>query len=214
MRLRRIEEEWTRHIKANLGIYFFVVLLFLSGIVLGALAVRTLAIEQKTDLMDYLQIFVGDISSEGLPTGNELLAPTIWANTKTALLLWLGGLTVVGLPLSLALVFTKGFSAGFTVAFLVDEVKWRGFILAIAAIFPHSLFSVPAVLFLAAGAVYFATGVLKHRFFKRQNHFESVVPFWNYSLFVLYAGLAMILASTVEAYITPVLVKTTAAWLL
>lgn len=214
MRLRRLEEDWTRHIQANLGIYFFVVLLFLTGVVFGALAVRTLATDQKAELIDYLQVFVGDMSSEALPAGNELLLPTVWANIKTAILLWLGGLTVIGLPLSLALVFTKGFSGGFTVAFLVDEVKWRGFILAAAAILPHSLFSIPALLFLSAGAVCFSFCVLRQRFLRHQGHFEAAAPFWNYSLFMLYAGLALVLASLVEAYITPVLVKTTAGWLL
>ncbi len=213
MQLRRLEEDVINHVRTNLGIYFFVVLLFLTGSIFGALAVRTLATDQKSELMNYLQIFVGDISSEELPAGNELLFPTLWANIKTTILLWLGGLTVIGLPLTLTLVFTKGFSSGFTVAFLVHEVRWRGFILAATAILPHGLFSIPALLFLAAGATCFTFCVLRQRFLKRHSLREAV-PFWSYVLFILYAGLAMILASMVESYITPVLVKTTATWLL
>lgn len=213
MRWRRFEEEVERHIRSNQGIYFFVVILFLTGVVFGALAVRTLASHQKTELMEYLQVFVGDVTSEVLPSGNELLLPTLWANAKTIILLWLGGLTVVGLPLTLILLFTKGFSSGFTVAFLVEEVKWRGFVLATTAILPHSLFVIPALLFLSAGAISFAYCVLRQRFFNRRSHREAS-PFWSYALFICYAGLAIFLAALVEAYITPVLAKITAAWLL
>ncbi|NLG87464.1 MAG: stage II sporulation protein M [Firmicutes bacterium] len=213
MRLRYLKDNWTHHIRANLSIYFFVVLLFLTGVVFGALAVRTLATDQKTELITYLQIFIADIASEELLTGTDLLLPILWANIKTAILIWLGGLTVIGLPLSLVLIFTKGFSSGFTVAFLVDEVKWRGFILAATAILPHSFFSIPALLFLSVGAVCFTFCVLRQRFFKHQGFLEAI-PFWNYTLFILYASLTMVLASLVETYITPVLVKTTAGWLL
>lgn len=213
MRLKHLEEELNQHIRTNLGIYFFIIILFLSGVVLGALAVKTLAVDQKSELINYLQIYVGDISSDEL-LGKELLIPALWANTKVIILLWLGGLTVVGLPLTLTLIFTKGFSSGFTVAFLVDEIKWRGFLLAATAILPHSLFSIPALLFLSTGAVYFACCVIRQCFLRCRNNYNESLPFWNYTVFMLYAGITMFLATLVETYITPVLVRTSAAWLL
>lgn len=211
---RHTGQGWARHVKENLGIYFFIVLLFLSGIVLGALAVPTLAIEQQAELMDYLHFFIGDISSDGFQTGKGWLWPTIFTNAKTILLMWLGGLMVIGLPISLALMFIKGFSTGFTVAFLVSEIRWRGLILAAAAIFPHSLLSIPATLFLAVGATKFSISIIKQRFSGTRSYNGSSIQLLNYGLFVLYGEIAMGLASAVESYVTPILVRTAVAWLL
>ena len=208
---RWFEEEVKRHVLSNQGIYFFVVILFITGVVFGALTVRTLANHQKTELMEYLQVFVVDMTSETLPSGNELLLPALWANAKTIVLLWLGGLTVVGLPLTLILLFSKGFSSGFTAAFLIEEVKWRGFILAGTAMLPHSLLIIPALLFLTAGAISFAYCLLRQRFTKYPSQ-RNAPSLWSYGLLICYAGIAAfwLLWST---YITPVLAKITAAGL-
>ncbi|HKM40060.1 MAG TPA: stage II sporulation protein M [bacterium] len=210
---RRFQQEIRQHVGLHQGIYFFVILLFLTGVVFGALAVRTLADSQKNELMDYLQILAADITTESLPIGSDLLLPTLWSNARLVSMLWLGGLTIVGLPFTLILLFGKGFSSGFTVAFLVQEVKLRGFILAGTALLPHSLFLVPALLFLSAGAISFAYCVLRQRFFRQQGRSDPP-PLTSYLLFFCYAGLAVTLASLVEAYITPVLTGITAVWLL
>lgn len=45
------------YFKANIVAYFFIILIFIIGVVVGALAVKTLPDEQKSQLIGYLHIY-------------------------------------------------------------------------------------------------------------------------------------------------------------
>jgi stage II sporulation protein M len=208
----RLEQDLAQHVRENVGVYFFVALLFLVGVVFGALAVKALPTEQKAELMDYLNLFLKDVAGRPSIPGSELVGQTVWANLKSIALIWLSGLTVIGLPLALILLFTKGFAGGFTVGFLVDEISWRGLVVAAAAVLPQSLLTVPAVLLVGAGAVCFALFVLRQRFLNRRA--PAPVPFLSYAFFLVAAALAVAVAGVIEAYITPVFLRATTNWFL
>lgn len=205
MTVMRLEEDFAQHMRENLGVYFFVALLFTVGVLFGALAVNALTTEQKAELMEYLHLFFKDVSGAHVLQGKELATQTIWANIKSVGLIWLSGLTVLGLPLALILLFTKGFASGFTVGFLVDEISWRGLVVATAAVLPQSLLMVPAILLVAGGATSFALYVLRHRVLKRRS--QVPVPLVGYGLFLLVGAAVVVAAALVEAYITPVFLR-------
>lgn len=86
---------------------------------------------------------------------SEILYQSILDNVlKTAALLFVLGLTVIGAPLVLGIVFLRGFVLGFTVGFLIQETSLNGLILAAAAVLPpHNVVAVPAIM-IAAGGVH------------------------------------------------------------
>ena len=45
------------HLKTHIVAYFFLILIFMIGVVAGAFAVKTLPDEQKTELIGYLRLF-------------------------------------------------------------------------------------------------------------------------------------------------------------
>ncbi|HAK72866.1 MAG TPA: stage II sporulation protein M, partial [Sporomusaceae bacterium] len=61
-----LRQHITGYIKANIVAYFFMILIFIIGVVAGSLAVKTLPDEQKTELLSYLHVFF-----QGLSTGSE-----------------------------------------------------------------------------------------------------------------------------------------------
>lgn len=212
MRAARLEQDLWQHVREHAGVYFFIALLFLIGVVFGTLAVKALTTDQKAELMDYLNLFLRDVAGTPTIAGNELVGQTVWSNLKSIGVIWLSGLTVIGLPLALILVFTKGFASGFTVGFLVDEISWRGLLVAGAAVLPQSLLLIPAVLFVGAGAVCFALFVLRHRLSNRRT--PVPLPLVSYALFLLVGAAVVALAGIVEAYVTPVFLRATTNWLL
>ncbi len=88
---------------------------------------------------------------------SEILYQSILDNVlKTAALLFVLGLTVIGAPLVLGIVFLRGFVLGFTVGFLIQETSLNGLILAAAAVLPpHNVVAVPAIMIAAGGCTSF-----------------------------------------------------------
>jgi stage II sporulation protein M len=196
------------YFRVNLVLYFFIVLLFVIGVVFGALAVKTLGEEQKAELITYMKVFF-----QGLNKGQDttvdsgtIVKQAVWNNVKSVAVIWLLGVTVIGVPLILFIVFTRGFVVGFTVGFLVNEYMLRGIAFAIASVLPHNVLVIPAVIIAAVSGVSFSYLLAKSRV--RSHHRINIsYEFMAYtSLSVLMLGIAIV-GGFVEGYITPVFMK-------
>jgi len=186
----------------HLALYAALLVLFAVGIGFGALATQSLSYAQRADLSDY----VNSVFS-ALTAGRGALAWQGFADNilKTSGLIWLLGLTVIGAPLVLGVVFLRGFILGFTIGFIVDELHAKGLLLSLVSVLPHNLIAAPAVILAAGGALSFAGAALKTLLGLSR---ESI-----YGQFAANTGLAaasaclLAAAALVEAYVTPVLVQ-------
>ena len=64
-------------------------------------------------------------------------------------LIWILGLSVIGLPGILILDFLKGVLIGFTVGYLVGQYSWKGLLFALVSIAPQNLFIIPVLMMCA-----------------------------------------------------------------
>ncbi len=197
-------------LRAHLVAFFFMVLFFIIGIVVGALAIKILPEDQKAELVSYLHLFFLGLTQGGELTGSELIVPALVNNVKVILLMWLLGFTVIGIPFVVFLIFTRGFIVGFTVGFLVNEYVMRGLAFALVSILPHSLFSVPAVIITGVSATSFSWMFMRHKVRGKHN---MMVEAFSYSFICMLMTAFMIVASLIEVYISPVFMKLVASLL-
>lgn len=87
------------YFKYHIAEYFFVILIFIVGIVIGALAVKTLPDDQKTELIDILKLFFSGLAkNETVENFPHLLGSVIMNNIKIVGLIWFLGFTIIGIP--------------------------------------------------------------------------------------------------------------------
>jgi stage II sporulation protein M len=193
------------YLRANIVAYFFIILIFIIGVVIGALAVKTLPEEQKLELIGYLKIFFqGLVEGAGSADNPELLSSVLLSNAKTIALMWLLGFTVVGIPFVLFLVFTRGFVIGFTVGFLVNEYVFKGLLFALASVLPHNFFAVPALLITGVSATTFSMMLVRRKVRGKVNLFYESI---GYTVLCMLMMVLMVIASVTEVYISPVFMK-------
>jgi len=61
------------HVREHSSIYLFVIVLFLMGVIFGAVVVNSLSFTQKEDLYYYLSQFFGQVSTGKMVTSNDYL---------------------------------------------------------------------------------------------------------------------------------------------
>lgn len=201
------------YLRANIVAYFFIILIFTIGVVVGAFAVKTLPDEQKTELISYLRIFFTGLSrgTEGIGNiSSNMLSDVIINNVKTIVLMWVLGFTIVGIPFVLFILFTRGFIIGFTVGFLINEYIMKGLLFALVSVLPHNFFAVPAILITGVSATSFSTMLVRHKIHGKKLLYESL----GYSALCFIMLLAMLVAALIEVYISPVFMKIVASFLL
>ncbi len=207
MKKRLYQSDAASYFREHSSIFLFIVILFLMGVIFGAIVVNSMSITQKEDLFYYLSQFFGQIQTGKVAENNDLFAQSFLHNSKFIGLIWILGISIIGLPVILIVLFIKGLVVGFTVGFLVSQLGIKGFLLAFVSILPQNLIIIPVFIMMAALSVIFSLRMIKKQFFKKSG--QPILPFFkNYILTFIIAVVLISAASGVEAYVSPWLMKT------
>lgn len=199
----KIRNRARQHLQSNWWVYLLVGLCFVAGIVFGSLGVNVLDEQQASAL--------GKFVDQGLASFDDTLNYN--RTTHQAMIKYLSslgkifvlGLTVIGFPLILVIVFTRGFVLGFTVVFLIQVQGIKGGGLSLLAILPPNLLSLPAYLLGAVAAINFSVYLLKGRDSARTATLGQYIL--GYVLVMGGLSLLMVGAAFIEGYLSPVMIQ-------
>ncbi|MCL5046767.1 MAG: stage II sporulation protein M [Actinobacteria bacterium] len=204
--LRGFRDGLVNYFRQRMGLALSVLLVLAAGVVAGALAAGSLGGDVKQELVDVLQLFFRGLSREGgSPSPVSLLRVSALKNLRDAGLLWILGVTVVGFPGVLGVIFIRGFALGFTVGFLVDQTGFKGIILALFSIFPQNILAIPALTVIAVAALSFSLTLFRNRFGRHHTGFYQELA--AYSLLVATMAGILLGSSLIEAFIAPVFLR-------
>lgn len=204
----RFADMMKAHVRKRTASYVFVIVVFAAGVLTGAFALDFVSDDGRSAL-------VGEIRSMMRPGETRPVAPEHVLRTAAAeyvlqvpLFIGLLGLSVIGAPLILAVIFVRGFVLGFTTMFLIDGLVVPGFFLAVAALLPQNLLAVPAVVAAGAGALAFSGAAARvlvgRRDINMYHHFVTTAGA------LVFSAAALVGAALIEAYISPVLMNAAA----
>lgn len=186
-------------LRSGLPFLITVIIVFSLGLVLGAVSVNRLGDKQAVELSQYMQGFVQQIG-EIEPDSQRMARNALINGSVMVTAIYLLGLTVIGMPIVLAILFARGFVLGFAVGFLIRDLEAGGVLLALVSVVPHNMLYVPALLIGVASSLSFGLLLLR-------RNFNSNILVWPN--FIRYTGImALVLvvvlgAGVVEVYVTP-----------
>jgi stage II sporulation protein M len=174
-----------------------VLILFFMGLIFGVLAAGVLDKHQKIDLMNYL--------NQGLHAeviqNQAYTQQTILANIQMVFFLFFMGISVIGVPLALLLVFTRGFILGFSTGFLFQTMGIKGFFLTMVSIVPHNLLFIPALFLMVVAIMDCAAALTKVRFTKKPVALGPELI--KCSILTIVVLMIMVLAGFIQGNISP-----------
>lgn len=193
-------------------LYIFVSVLFLMGVIFGALLVNAMSLDQKQDLARYLGSFFNSVIQGNEHSYFSTFLDAFFSHLKWVLIIWLLGLSVVGLPGVFILDFLKGVLLGFTIGYLVGQLSWKGMVFALASLAPQNLIIIPVIMMMSVFAITFSLAMVRTRFMNQQGNMQqALIQYCVQSLVMVGLILAVALF---ETFITPQFMKWIAPWLL
>ncbi|WP_199425958.1 stage II sporulation protein M [Thermaerobacillus caldiproteolyticus] len=194
------------HMREHASIYLFIIVLFLMGVIFGAVVVNSLNFSQKQDLYYYLMQFFGQVSKGNLASAYDMFQQSYFHNLKYVGLMWVLGISIIGLPIILILLFLKGIVIGFTVGFLVNQMGWQGFVLSFVSVMPQNFIIIPAFIIMGVASVTFSLKMVRNQFMKRTH--EPIFPMiMRYALVMVIISVSLLASASLEAYVSPVFMK-------
>ncbi|MGO4697603.1 stage II sporulation protein M [Paenibacillus sp. 2TAB26] len=191
--------------KNQLSLYVFVSVLFIVGVIFGALMVNALTLEQQQDLAQDVDQYV-QLINQGIGSGaSDSFWDRFFFHSKWLLVLWLLGITVIGIPGVLALNFLKGALVGFSVGTLINQYAWKGVLFSLVSIAPQNIIAIPAMVIMSAAAISFSMFVIKNRLLRQKGELAPELGSFTSTavlMLFLFAGAALL-----EAYISPTLIS-------
>jgi stage II sporulation protein M len=188
-----------RHIAENRWQYIIMTLIFLSGVVMGNYKVPGLEGGVKSHLLALVDGYLQG-GMEGSLHGGAILYHAFITQGSTLLAVWFLGLTVLGLPLILAIIFMRGYSMGFTMGFLIRAKGGGGILIGLLTIVPQNLVYIPFLLIWAVVATNFSLQVLRGN----PSGFPDLLRrLMSYSLLMLVFLLICLIGAFIEAYLSP-----------
>jgi stage II sporulation protein M len=192
-------------LKDNLSLYVFVSVLFVIGVVFGAVMVNALSLEQKQEMTRHLGSFFQEVNGGLEVEKGQFFQQSFGMHMKWILLIWLFGLSIIGMPLILILDFLKGVLIGFSVGYLVGQLSWKGMLFALVSVAPQNLIIIPALLVCSVSAMAFSIYMIKNRFIQRRGGIYQ--PFIRYTSITLLMAFFLLGAALWEGYLSLSIIK-------
>lgn len=175
------------------------------GISSGAITINMIGVEQKKDIIKFLESFFKIISENDVDNA-ILIKQSLKNNLQTFILLWFLGITIIGIPLIIGLVLIRGFVIGFTVGFIVKELGIKGFVFSVFSILPQNIFFIPWIIASGVCSLMFAIKFIKSKFNKNnKSSFFSETILYTITMSSLF--LISLIGTLVESYVTPIFMK-------
>lgn len=180
---------WKEHVAVCAG----VIVCVLVGLCAGAFAVNNLSAGQTAELSDYMHGF-SEIYANQSVSGGNLFVLAAGENLKSFGLLFLSGMTIIGLPMIYLLCGAKAFLCGFSMGVFLRAFGTRGIWISLLTLVPTDMLKLSAFLLLSVHAVVFSISMLKLLSKKdlSVNFQKSIITFLKASFFavlLLFAGI-------------------------
>lgn len=189
------------HIKQHKTVYLFMSILLLTGIVFGAVIVNSMSFIQKQDLYFHLDRYFNQlIEGQSIPH-KDIFTKSLFHHVKMLLVLFILGLSVIGLPIVWILVFIKGLVIGFSVGFIVNQLGFKGLLLATLSIAPQNMIMIPIYIIAGSFSMVYSLSLF-HKLFNRSVSKPLLRSFIQYSAVFCLLLVGSIIGSFIESFIS------------
>jgi stage II sporulation protein M len=206
IRRGRFSNILSEHFKYNIHLYIFIIVLLFVGIIFGAIIVNSLGFLQKEELFFYLDRFFGQVANDKIANNKEMFVITYFNYLKTIGVMWLLGISIIGMPFIIIFLFLKGIMVGFTVGFLVNQFGLEGFLISLSTIMPQNLIILPAFILITVLGTNISIHMLRNQFtVRRHENFGQVLLKYVFSF--VFVAIILAIPAFYESFVSPALMK-------
>lgn len=186
-------------------LYLFLIGLVIVGIIVGILFWFVINNEDKLLVTKNLNNFF-----ECIKKGNAI---NYWGSLFNSLvtgliyivLIWLLGISIVGLPIILIIITIKSFIVGFSISSIIASYGLKGILGAFVYTFPHQIIFLLLLILLGFYAASFCFKLFKYLFLKQSINFKDAMR--KYFKILIISLIVVLLTSLYETFIATYFIK-------
>ena len=182
----------------------FIIGISFIGFIFGCLFILIISKTDKTLVKDYIDSFIKNLNNNKINC-LDLFKNTSFSNILFILIIWILGMSVIGIPINLFYYFLKNFVLGFTCVSFMLTYKLKGCIFSLVYIIPHNLINIAIYTILLYYSLQFSLLLLISIIKKRNINFKFIIN--KYLKIFIFSFIGIILTSLYESFILPNIMK-------
>ena len=209
--MRKQEKSYTKivnaikvHIYNNIKQYLIISLLFLIGVVTAVIFINNSEKTQiNSELEDNIITFIESLKTEYEIDKGELLRTSIINNIMIAVIFWILGCSIIGIPIIYAIIIYKGFSLAYTISTVILALGTiKGMFFCIISLLLQNIIIIPSLFAMAVSSVNLYKVIVKDK--RRENIKVEIARHTIFSVIIL---ILLIASSFVETYLSNTLLE-------
>ncbi len=203
---KKIKSVIGEHIAKNRNAYLFLLMAFILGISAGAFTVNGLSAMQRDDLSNYFQGFLQLLNNQNMDT-SELFSTALMENLKLVGILWILGVTIIGIPFIFVIITIRGFITGFSSGFIISALGFKGILFSIFTMLPKEILIVPCLIAIGVNGINFSMQLVRNKTIQNNRKDSLKGSFASYCFVAAFFSSIILGGILLDAYITPVIVR-------
>ena len=180
--MKKYMDKLKQNIKFNKNLFIFLLVLILVGVGAGALFSMLLNESDKELVSNYLNSFFTNINNNNLQLNTSFLNTLIFT-LGYALIIWIFGISIIGILLILPFLFIKAFVLGFSVGSILINFKFKGILISFIYIIPHHVINILIYILVSAYAIMISYRLISSMKNKKVFDFKIIMNRYTYILF-------------------------------
>lgn len=181
--------------------FLFLLIFIIISIILGILFYIYLNSKDKTLIKENIKVYFTIKDSYNYI---KILKENIIQNTKSIFIIWILGISIIGIVLILFILFTEFFSIGFTITSIIDTYKAKSILAIISYLFPEKIIFAVIILIISFLSLNFSYKIIKLITNKEKNIEHE---FKKYIKVLLIFTLLGIILAIIKTFISPYMIK-------
>ena len=183
--------------------YIVITILFL-GVITGALFSTMIDLNDKKLVLEKIQLFISNINAGNI-NNISALKNSIIINLSYSFLIWILGLTIIGVIINIFLLYLKGFIFGFSLSAFILTYSYKGIILSILYTLFGQLLNIIVIIILTIYSIMITSNFLK-QIIKNKQNLNIPKYFKNYTLIFIITIIISLISSISEVFLFPTLI--------
>lgn len=186
-------------------LYLFLIGLMVTGLIAGILFWFVISKEDKLLVTKNLTDFFSCIKEGNSINYGASLLNSVVTSLIYVILIWLLGISIIGLPIILVMMATKSFIVGFSIAGIISSYGLKGIVGALVYVFPHQIVFLLLLILLGFYASAFCIKLFKYLFLKQMINFKETMR--KYLKILGISCLSVLVISLFETFISTYFIK-------
>ena len=189
----------------NKKINFMIIIILFLGIISGAIFSNIIDLNDQKLVLEKISSFISNINNNKI-NNIQAFNNSIITNISYSFIIWILGMTIIGVIINIFILYLKGFIFGFSLSAFILTYSYKGILLSILYTLFGQLLNIITISMLTIYSIMFIFNFLK-QIIKSKHNLNILKSFKNYSIIFIITILINIISSISETFLFPTLIK-------